>query len=406
MQQETFILPTTVTIEFVRCHPQELSPQLRATEMVATPATEDQQFFASIFISGGADYGAYLVGLAVDGAGNIYIPDSTNNRIRLVTVDGKINTIAGNGSGNVSVANTPALNAGIPDSAGVTLGTAGKIYASLQLAGIVELLTPSATTVVPLPSIEPGTENDGSNVVTSATDFGRFRELALGSYIEIHGSYLAPDSRSWASSDFSGTNAPTSLDGTSVAIGGQRCFISYVSPGQINALVPSNIGTGVQPLVVTTTAGSSATYLATVNGVQPGLLAPALLNIKSAQYVAALFSDGSYVLPAGAIIGLASRPAKAGDEITLYGIGFGPVSPTLSAGQIAQGGTSLTSPLTVTVGFQGIAATILYAGFAPGQVGLYQFNIIVPKLSSTGPAPVNFTLGGQRGPENLYISTQ
>ncbi len=43
----------------------------------------------------------------------------------------------------------------------------------------------------------------------------------MGSWVEIYGSYLAPDSRSWAGTDFNGTSAPTSLDGTSVTIGGQ-----------------------------------------------------------------------------------------------------------------------------------------------------------------------------------------
>jgi len=35
-----------------------------------------------------------------------------------------------------------------------------------------------------------------------------------------------------------------------VTIGGQAAFIAYISPTQVNAQVPSNVGTGPQPVVV------------------------------------------------------------------------------------------------------------------------------------------------------------
>jgi len=89
-----------------------------------------------------------------------------------------------------------------------------------------------------------------SNGVVSASAFGGFSEIAPGSWIEIYGSNLASGTRGWAQSDFNGVNAPTSLDGTSVSIGGQAAFVDYISPGQVNALVPSNVSTGPQSMAV------------------------------------------------------------------------------------------------------------------------------------------------------------
>jgi uncharacterized protein (TIGR03437 family) len=64
--------------------------------------------------------------------------------------------------------------------------------------------------------------------------------------------------------------APTSLDGTSITIGGQAAFIDFISPGQVNALIPSNVGTGLQQVTVTNAAGISTPFNITVNAVQPG----------------------------------------------------------------------------------------------------------------------------------------
>ena len=58
--------------------------------------------------------------------------------------------------------------------------------------------------------------------------------------------------RDWTVADFHGAQAPTSLDGTSVTIGGQTAFLSYISPNQINAQVPSGVGLGPQDVRVTT----------------------------------------------------------------------------------------------------------------------------------------------------------
>jgi uncharacterized protein (TIGR03437 family) len=280
------------------------------------------------------------------------------------------------------------------------LGSGGKVYVSAEA---IWLLTPTGASVSPAPSIAPNI--GGYPGVVSASGWGQFSQLGLSSWVTIYGSYLASDSRSWAASDFSGNNAPTSLDGTSVTIGGQRAFISYISPGQINAQVPGNIGTGAQPLVITTAAGVSATYAATVNPAEPGLLAPATFDIGGYQYVVALFEDGvTYVLPSGAIAGVPSRPANAGDVITLYGIGFGRVVPDTPAGEIVQTTAALASAFHLYLG--GTEAPVDYAGLAPGVVGLYQFNLTVPQVDAGGRAYLTFSLAGESGSQQLYIAVQ
>ena len=256
-------------------------------------------------------------GVAVDSLGNIYITDSINQRLRMVSPDGTITTVAGNGAVGDTGDGGPATSARLDNPGGAAVDSRGRVY--FTVVGFVRMLTPTASATSP--SISSG------GIVT-ASAFGAFPSVAPGSWIEIYGANLAADSRSWTSADFTGVNAPTSLDGTKVTIGGQPAFIDYISPTQVNAQVPSNVATGSQPVIVTSAAGASTASTIAVNQQEPGLLAPSSFLVGGKQYVAALFSDGAtFVLPPGAVAGVPSRRAQPGDTITLYGVGFGPVTP-------------------------------------------------------------------------------
>ena len=165
--------------------------------------------------------------------------------------------------------------------------------------------------------------------------------------------------------------------------------------------MPSDVPTGLQQMTVTTGSGTSAAYKITINTAEPGLLAPANFNIGGIQYAVAIFPDGTYALPTGAIAGVTSRPAKPGDVLTLYGIGFGPVTPNIPAGQLAQQLNTLALPLQMSIG--GLAVSPSYDGLAPGYTGLYQFNVPVPQVAS-GNVPLTFTLSGAAGTQTLYIA--
>lgn len=66
-------------------------------------------------------------GVAVDSAGNLYIADFDNNRIRKV-VNGVITTVAGNGAAGFSGDNGPATSAQLFEPYGVSLDATGNLY--------------------------------------------------------------------------------------------------------------------------------------------------------------------------------------------------------------------------------------------------------------------------------------
>jgi trimeric autotransporter adhesin len=333
--------------------------------------------------------------LAMDSSGNLYIADTDNCVIRMVEPNGgTITTIAGNHSAGCGSSgnNGPATSAQLNLPAGIAVnGT--KIYIGDTANNAVRMLTPAPE----LPQINAG------GVITAGS-FGASTTVAPGSWIEIYGTYLAADARSWGTADFNGSNAPTSLDKTSVTVGGQSAFVAYISPGQVNVEVPSNVTAGTQQLILTTGFGSTAAYNLTI-GTVPGIYAPSILNIGGIQYAGALLANSAtWVLPAGAVSGLTSQPAAPGDIITLYGVGFGTVTPAVAAGQLVPETeqTTLTAPVQILFGTA--SATLLYQGLAPGFVGLYQFNVQVPSVAANNAVPLTFSQGGVNLPQTLYTA--
>jgi sugar lactone lactonase YvrE len=71
---------------------------------------------------------AYPVGTAIDAAGNLYIADYTNNRIRKVTPEGVISTYAGNGTAGFSGDGGAATSAEINGPLGIGFDGAGNLY--------------------------------------------------------------------------------------------------------------------------------------------------------------------------------------------------------------------------------------------------------------------------------------
>ena len=238
-----------------------------------------------------------------------------------------------------------------------------------------------------------------------AAGFNAKASAASGTWLEIYGSNLIAAARGWTGPDFNGVNAPTSLNGVSVTVNGKPAFVDFVSPGQVNVQAPDDPAIGPVRIVLTNPAGDSPPITMQKAAIAPALLAPASFNVGGKQYVVAVFQDGSatYVGKTNLIGGLKFRPAKAGDIIALYGIGFGPVTPDNPAGVVTTQSNSLK--ILPIFRFGQTPAPLTFYGTVQGALGLYQFNIKVPAAAS-GDQALTVDVGGVSANPNLFITMQ
>jgi len=197
-------------------------------------------------------------------------------------------------------------------------------------------------------------------------------------------------------------NLPYSINGTSVIVNGVPAPLYAVAnvngQEQVNFQVPWEVQGLDLPYTV------PAVSIVVVNN---GSVSPALRAFFLQTFPAIITSDGKLAVAVHADYSLVTsqNPAHSGEIITLYGIGFGPVTP-----QSATGASAGSSPLSImnpipSVTINNHNATVLYAGLSPGSVGLYQFNVVVPDQVGTGNLTVLFNTGGL-GPPLVTIPVQ
>jgi uncharacterized protein (TIGR03437 family) len=253
--------------------------------------------------------------------------------------------------------------------------------------------------------------------IDSASGYGGYSYFASGSWLEIKGTNLvnpadprltaATNPGQWTAADFNGVNAPTVLDNVSVTINGKPAYVWFLSTGQLNVQAPEDSATGNVAITVNNCTTASAPFMFARRSLAPGFLAPSNYAANGTQYLVAFFvSDGAYVLNTslGASFGVNSRPAKPGDQVYTYGIGFGDVTPTILSGVIAAGSNTLVNKVAISLG--STAATISYQGLTPGSVGLYQFNFTVPPGLANGDYQINVTQNGVAVPQTMYLTVQ
>jgi uncharacterized protein (TIGR03437 family) len=238
-----------------------------------------------------------------------------------------------------------------------------------------------------------------SNQVLNGASF--LAGMAPGTFISIFGENLAPIERSWDGA-IQGTALPSQLEGVSVTVGGKPAFLAFMrpNPAQLNVLLPTDDMTGSVEVKVTT-PGGSATAQAVIETHAPAFF---LRDPENRRYVAATHADGAVVGKTGLITGAVNRPAQPGQEIVLWGTGFGPTAERVPSGRVVDRPYPIADPSMLRVMIGGTQATVNFAGVT--IAGVYQVNAVVPSGLSDGDHPVQAEIGGKRTQDNVFLTVQ
>jgi uncharacterized protein (TIGR03437 family) len=168
---------------------------------------------------------------------------------------------------------------------------------------------------------------------------------------------------------------PDSLNGVQVLVNGLAAPVLYVSDGQVNFMVPSNIPEGDAQVSIVTAAGTSPILRISIRIAAPGIFFDPV-------------NGHGAILHAGTQQGTLLRPAIAGDVVEIYCTGLGAVRES------RPGLRETVMQPDVLIGDQ--RAEVLYSGLAAGYLGLYQVNVRVPAGVRPGLQPVSIAINSVR----------
>lgn len=233
-----------------------------------------------------------------------------------------------------------------------------------------------------------------ASVVNNASFAAGTSPLAPGTIVAIFGSNLDDGSKNPFSAFGANGELLTTLGGASVTFNGISAPLFSAFPGQLNVQIPLELANANSATVVVTMGGqSSAPQQVSLSSLSPGIFTTA--QTGSGQGVIQIANTTTFAAPAGSIPGSAARAVKAGEFITIYCTGLGPVNNPPGTGKAASGDPLSTTTTTPTVTIGGVAATVSFSGLAPGFVGLYQVDVEIPQGVPGGSTqPLVLSIGG------------
>jgi uncharacterized protein (TIGR03437 family) len=206
--------------------------------------------------------------------------------------------------------------------------------------------------------------------------------IARGGIFTAFGENLGPAQSPGLSFPLSSTLGAVSLSVTQEGVVTQA-FPIYVSPTQINAVMPSSVKAGLATLRLVYQGNKSNAITIQIADSAPGVFA-----VSSGGYGPGVVQN--YVSAGNQPVNSATAPAAAGQVVTIWATGLGPVT---FPDNVAPTAGNVAAPVTVTIGGQ--TAAVAYSGRSPCCSGVDQIVATVPTNVPLGCwVPVTVNAGG------------
>jgi len=261
---------------------------------------------------------------------------------------------------------------------GTTASPFTRTIAPLASQSAITNLTVSGVTILPW-NYNAAVAPPNITSVVNAGDFGS--DVAPGGLISVFGTNLSPVNM--ASSEIP---LPTALANSCLSVNGQPVPVLFVSPDQVNAQLPFQ-AIGDVTVILRTPGGISNNYNLVIEPNAPSVFlgsAGPETNIPTV----VRNDDNQLVTPSNPI------HRKSNTALVIYLTGLGQTTPAVATGQPAPFNPLALTLVQPTVTLGGVNLPVLYAGLAPGLVGVDQINVTVPFTVPDGMAvPLVITAG-------------
>jgi uncharacterized protein (TIGR03437 family) len=244
---------------------------------------------------------------------------------------------------------------------------------------------------------------EGGSLVQAVVNAASYAPGACpGAFVAVLGSgFTTQPATDWSAAIGKGTSLPTELAGVTVRVGSVDAWMEYVSPGQVNVLLPASLPTGILNVELTTPDGGSTSSVL-ISAAAPGLFT---YNASGRNYATAIFGVGNgvvYAAAPGAIPGVSSRPANSGDIVLLYATGLGATNPPWPDGTVFEGSYPVAGLNEVQVTIGGVQSQVFYAGMI--EPGLFQIDIAIPGELASGDQPVLVIVNGTASQASVFLT--
>jgi uncharacterized protein (TIGR03437 family) len=378
--------PTAVTIDrggnmYIT---DQLNNRIRRVSRTGTVTTVAGTGMAGYSGDGGPATAAALStpgSVAVDAAGILYVADNVNHRIRRVGADAVITTVVGNGVQSSTGDDGPASAATLNNPFGIAFDPLGNLFIAESGANRIRRVGSVASAV---PTFSSNGITNGASFRSGGTPGGAIATIFGVNLSAVNGILQATS-----------TPLPTELGGTSVRLGGILAPLFAVvrvnGQEQINLQIPFDLAQAVASSPRPAQAQQFVEAVITSGSVSN---APVLMQLAPAQ-PGIFLVDGvnGAILDVNNVLVSAQNPASSGDTVVVYATGLGAVENQPVAGEPASSEVLSPTPVFASATVAGRPAVVTFSGLAPGFVGLYQINLIVP-AGASGDADVVITMNG------------
>ncbi len=218
--------------------------------------------------------------------------------------------------------------------------------------------------------------------------------LAPNAAASLFGTHLSWSTQAIGLTDIVNNEMPDKLGSVQLFVAGYLTHLYYVSPLQVNFLVPSFLRPGVVDVWIVRDGMAGPIVQVTLQGA-----APALFRTIDGLAIATHL-NGSLITH--------DAPASPAEIIVLYGTGLGCIQDMGRDGTLPTGAQWLCQmdQFSVWIGGTPIdSKLILYAGVAPGYAGLYQMNVRMPDSFPADPE-IRIAVGDSVSPPGLILPSR